>query len=88
MGYDFDKDVENRFPAVWRKALTNAKARVTAQEKPIGILLGGQPGAGKSHGTKVIRELLNGNVIVINGDEFRPYKQRYKELPHFHQRGN
>lgn len=80
MGYDVDKDVENRFPAVWRKVLTNAKARVTAQEKPIGILLGGQPGAGKSHGTKIIRERLNGNVIVINGDEFRPYKQGYKEL--------
>ena len=80
MGYDVDKDVEKRFPAVWRKVLANAKARVTAQEKPIGILLGGQPGAGKSHGTKVIRERLNGNVIVINGDEFRPYKQGYKEL--------
>ncbi|WP_434321261.1 zeta toxin family protein [Haemophilus influenzae] len=80
MGYDVDKDVEKRFPAVWRKVLTNAQARVTAQEKPIGILLGGQPGAGKSHGTKVIRERLNGNVIVINGDEFRPYKQGYKEL--------
>lgn len=80
MGYDVDKDVEKRFPAVWRKVLTNAKTRVTAQEKPIGILLGGQPGAGKSQGTKVIRERLNGNVIVINGDEFRPYKQGYKEL--------
>lgn len=80
MGYDVDKDVEKRFPAVWRKVLANAKARVTAQEKPIGILLGGQPGAGKSHGTRVIRERLNGNVIVINGDEFRPYKQGYKEL--------
>ncbi|WP_434312210.1 zeta toxin family protein [Haemophilus influenzae] len=80
MGYDVDKDVEKRFPAVWRKVLTNAQARVTAQEKPIGILLGGQPGAGKSHGTKVIRKRLNGNVIVINGDEFRPYKQGYKEL--------
>ena len=47
-------------------------------DRPMGILLGGQSGAGKSTLHRIYRERLSGNVIVINGDEYR------KLHPNFH----
>ena len=48
--------------------------------KPSVYVLGGQPGAGKSTLTSKIEEKVNNNVIVINGDDFRPYHPRYNKL--------
>lgn len=76
--YDLKADVEAQFPAVWRKVMSENNA--TPQSKPQGILLGGQPGAGKSYGTKEIKKRLQNNVLVINGDEFRPYHKHYDEI--------
>lgn len=76
--YDLEADIKDQFPAVWRKILSQNNA--TQQDNPKGILLGGQPGAGKSYGIKEIRKRLNNNVLVINGDEFRAYHKHYKDF--------
>lgn len=76
--YNVDADVEAQFPAVWRKVLS--ESNVTPQTKPKGILLGGQPGAGKSYGTMEIKKRLNNNVLIINGDEFRAFHKHFKEI--------
>ena len=76
--YDVVADVEAQFPAVWRKVLS--ESNVTPQDKPQGILLGGQPGAGKSYGTMEIKKRLDNNVLIINGDEFRTFHKYYKEI--------
>lgn len=39
--------------------------------------MGGQPGAGKSNLVGIIRQELNRNVLVINGDEFRRYHPNF-----------
>ena len=51
----------------------------------LGIMLGGQPAAGK---TRLIEKLVELNVgrnfITINGDEFRTYHPRYHEISEQH----
>lgn len=48
-------------------------------ETPIGYILGGQPGSGKTTLQKIIKE-KNANIIVIDGDTFRAYHPRYDEI--------
>ena len=43
-------------------------------------VLGGQPGAGKSTLTSRIEEKMKNNIIAINGDDFRSYHPKYKNL--------
>lgn len=44
------------------------------------IVLGGQPGAGKSSLIKKYSGELNHNVVIINADEFRKYHPRFNEI--------
>ncbi|WP_235686195.1 zeta toxin family protein [Glaesserella parasuis] len=78
LNYDVDIDVDKKFPLVWDNLL--AGNYISSQEYPIATLLGGQPGSGKSYGSKLMLERLNNNVLVINGDEFRPYHQYFDEI--------
>lgn len=55
-------------------------------EHPKAFVLGGQPGAGKSRLTRFLEENLDKNIIVLNGDEFRPlhpdaqdFQKQYQE---------
>ena len=48
-------------------------------KSPFGAVLGGQPGAAKSVLSKVILE-ENPNIIVVNGDEFRPWFPDYETV--------
>ncbi len=45
--------------------------------KPQAYILGGQPGAGKSHFIKLLLN-ENENLAVINGDDFRGYHPKYR----------
>jgi len=47
---------------------------------PIGILLGGQSGAGKTTLHGILKEQYGHNVIVINGDEYRSAHPHFAEL--------
>lgn len=76
--YDLESDLNNKFPKVWRRLSNNPS--LFPLEQPIGLLLGGQPGAGKSFATMEIKERLNNNVLVINGDEFRSYHKHYDDF--------
>ena len=57
--------------------LTNSK---TIEKVKKGYILGGQSGAGKTTLHRIFKKELEDNCIIINGDEFRPYHPRYKEL--------
>ena len=49
-------------------------------EAPVAYVLGGQSGAGKTGLQKIMKAQCNGNLIVINGDEFRELHPDYKAL--------
>ncbi len=76
--YDVNADVESKFAKIWANLI--AENHITSQKEPIAILLGGQPGAGKSFGTLEMSKRLNFDLLIINGDEFRPYHQQYHEI--------
>lgn len=52
----------------------------TAQSKPIGIILGGQPGAGKSYLVKEVEEEFQKDFIFISTDDLRLYHPAYSAL--------
>ncbi|MCW5323656.1 toxin [Verminephrobacter aporrectodeae subsp. tuberculatae] len=76
-GEGFKYAMESAYKDVERDAL----ARTTAQI-PKAILLGGQPGSGKSAlSTGAVRELrTNGGAVVIDADRMREENPRYKQL--------
>lgn len=43
-------------------------------------LLGGQSGAGKTTLHRLLQDSFAGNVIVVNGDEYRPRHPRFEQL--------
>lgn len=44
------------------------------------IILGGQPASGKSSITKELFEQYKDNIVLLNGDEFKPLYPNYKDL--------
>ena len=53
---------------------------VCAVDRPHAVLLGGQSGAGKTTLHGIYDTKFNGNIIVINGDEYRSRHPHYREL--------
>ena len=54
--YDLQADVDAKFPKIWKKLTIDSMP--TPQENPSAVLLGGQPGAGKSFGTQEVSNRL------------------------------
>ena len=50
------------------------------ESPPQAYLLGGQSGAGKTTLHKIIRANHDGNIISINGDDYRKFHPRFPEL--------
>lgn len=68
---------QKQIEEVWNDVITNQH---TPTNNPKGFVLGGQPGAGKSILIEKIKKELNGNVIVINGDDYRKYHPDYTKF--------
>lgn len=69
--------------AVFRVILAGLKFRddlKPCNDQPTAYLLSGQPGAGKTVLSSYIAGLYNGNVVLLNGDEYRRYHPNYREL--------
>ncbi|WP_159991027.1 zeta toxin family protein [Pelistega ratti] len=81
-GYSVTDDVEKKFKDVWSDLLLGQT--LSTSNNPKIVLLGGQPGAGKAFGSKKVIDELNGNVLVINGDDYRHYHSRYEDIYKVH----
>lgn len=70
--------MENAYKGVERDALE----RTRPQESPRAVVLGGQPGSGKSElAGEAIREMRqSGGAVVIDADRMREENPRYKQL--------
>jgi hypothetical protein len=47
---------------------------------PTAIIVGGQPGAGKTNLISSTRQYFNNNYIIINGDDYRQYHPYFYEI--------
>ncbi|WP_096988549.1 zeta toxin family protein [Escherichia coli] len=62
------------FDSIWQR-LTNHE--VTPQQHPIGFVLGGQPGAGKSSLIELAKRETKDNLMIINGDDFVTHTAKF-----------
>ena len=60
--------------------LLSLRKKLVPNENPHAYLLAGQPGAGKTVLSSYFAKLYHGNIVLINGDEYRRYHPRYGEL--------
>lgn len=74
---EIEKMVADKLPEAWKKEILKKNEFATCQQHPQGFVLGGQSGAGKSNLIQKVKEELKGNVIVINGDDYRKYHHDY-----------
>lgn len=60
--------------------LNRLASSFTPSSHPSAILLGGQPGAGKSTLTETLAKQFQGNVVTISGDDFRKLHPNHEKL--------
>lgn len=49
-------------------------------KKPMAYIIAGQPGSGKTRMSSIVIEEYNGNIVQLQGDNFRGFHPRHKEL--------
>ncbi len=82
--------VEDYTEDEFQDAHENLMRRLLSGNRPIlakdpqAFLLGGQSGAGKTTLHKILRTQFNGNIISINGDDYRKFHPRFNELQRMH----
>lgn len=78
------EELENIVPSkailkqIWEHSTHQGKI-LPSSRKPLGYVLGGQPGSGKSVLTETIKK-NNKNIISINGDEYRSWHPYFSEI--------
>ncbi len=75
---DFDKKIAEKYLTEVRSHVNLSK--FSTQKKPTVVILGGQPGAGKTSVIKSVQKRFEGDIISINGDDFREYITVYNRL--------
>lgn len=75
----FTPDELSKRLAILLRQLIKPKCLAPSRE-PVAVLLGGQSGAGKTMLHDVVRGRLEGNVVVVNGDEYRSLHPRFHQL--------
>lgn len=76
--YKLSEEVHDFYYEIIKRTYTSGKTPV---ENPISVIIGGQTGAGKSsiigYSTKMFSD---GNVIIINSDEIKPFHPKSEEI--------
>ncbi len=69
------EEFQNSFNNVFKEITKNK----SIEKNPIAYFIGGQPGSGKTMLADMLME-KDENIVYINGDEYRKYHPRYKEI--------
>lgn len=71
---------EDELRAIWEQDIRpRVFARAERAERPVTMLLGGQPGAGKSRAAELATAAAGGSIVAIVGDEYRRFHPAYAE---------
>ena len=80
MANDIDYKIANKMLQMVREDLNNNINRAYSEEIKIVAIIGGQPGAGKSSITQILEKQFEGNIVSLNGDDFKTYYPNYFDL--------
>lgn len=69
---------DEEFKEIFEDIYLDLTKNINIDKNKKAFILGGQPGAGKSGLTALIKE--NNEIVIINGDEFRKAHPHYKKL--------
>lgn len=72
---------DEQLRAIWERDVRPYVFRgAEPSAQPTTVLLGGQPGAGKSNAGRLAAGQVPGGVVSIVGDEFRQFHPQYREV--------
>ena len=71
---------EEELQSTYSEILSSGLLQLTPVKKPIGFILGGQPGAGKTTLHQSILNQTSKNVFIIYGDNYRHLHPRFDEI--------
>ena len=75
--YDF---TENNVMVAVKRLINELPEKTKVDGIPTGIVLGGQPGAGKTTIQKVMYDKFQPSITIINADEYRKYHPMFEQI--------
>lgn len=72
-------DLNSTLEKAWKDILKD-NPKLHSVDNPVGVLIGGAPGAGKSVLHKLYEKEFADNILIINGDEYRKIHPDYHTL--------
>lgn len=73
----FDKEIADKMLSKARNKLAKENMSKSMVQEPHLVILGGQPGSGKSSAIELIEGIYKDNIVSINGDDFKPMYPNY-----------
>jgi len=77
---------EQEFNIIQARVIKKYTRNKTPVSKPTAIIIGGQPGSGKSELIIEALHLLKDNAVVCNADDFRDFHPKADEIKQMHER--
>lgn len=71
---------QEEFSTAYKKIKEDITKSKTSVSSPIAIVLGGQPGAGKSNIYQIARKRFADNIVELDCDAFRVYHPYYEQI--------
>jgi len=78
--YEIDLGIERNREIFLTAILPAFQSTIVRSTNPVAIILGGQPGSGKSNLVRGALERLKSSAVIIDGDYLRAFHPRYREL--------
>ncbi|MHB6912727.1 zeta toxin family protein [Streptomyces sp. DB-54] len=79
-GVDYHRLTAEEHRWIFDELITPALGRITPQQRPVAVYVVGQPGAGKTRATGMIRRTLRDGATLIKGDDFKVAHPDYRQL--------
>ena len=75
----FNQEIANLMLEKAKETFDLSNINSSGEVEPYLVILGGQPGSGKSSAIEIIEAKYSRNIIVLNGDDFKPSYPNYDD---------
>lgn len=76
---------EDQAQAIFKTLMLPKLRMITPSNDPVAVIVGGQPGAGKSQVLDLAKIEFKNNIIICNADDYRTYHPNTKEILRLHE---